>query len=82
MIEADATKCAVCGLPWQAGRDMGAEIASLRAALETARLYISDQMIAHALVIPEDADISEGSFPTLLGVINAALNVEQKVREK
>lgn len=33
-IDADPTKCAVCGLQWQAARDMVAEIEQLRAALE------------------------------------------------
>jgi hypothetical protein len=61
-----------------------AQIDRLRAALQTARDYIADQQVAHAIVIPRGDTIHEGTdlsrYPTLLQVMDRALgNVEQEV---
>ena len=50
-----------------------AEIAKLRAALTTARLYVSDQMIAGAIVVPAGEEPDAATHPSLLQVIDAAL---------
>jgi len=53
-------------------------IAALRDALRTVKLYIADQMIAHAIVVPADAEPNERGrfnpkFPTLMQVVDKAL---------
>ena len=57
-------------------KDCYAEIERLRAALTTARMFIKDEMIAHALV-PHGED-GRDSWPSLLEVIDTALGTDNE----
>lgn len=60
---------------WKKAReDFAAEIAGLRETLQIVRLYVADQMIAHAIVVPKGQHPS-GNDPSLLQVIDKALEI-------
>lgn len=53
------------------------QIAALRMALGTVKLYIADQMIANAIVVPKGQHPS-GNDPSLIQVVNKALGVDEQ----
>ena len=57
-------------------------IERLRAALSTARLYIADQMIASAIVVPEGEEPDASRHPSLLQTIDAVLGNERGTRDE
>jgi hypothetical protein len=57
---------------------LAAEVARLRAALTTARLYIKDEMIAHAVVVPPGAQPPFNKHPSLLKFIDAAIRADEQ----
>lgn len=62
-------------------------IAALREALKTVKLFIADQTIAHAVVVPAHVDLKEWprsnlEFPSLMQVIDHALAVNEQTVTK
>jgi hypothetical protein len=56
-------------------------IAALREALHTVKLYIADQMIANAVVVPPN-EWPKGYHPTLMQVVDAALGDNEQTASK